>query len=126
MSELLPATSEPLRPVRSRAAARQLWVERLDRFARSGLTATQFCAAEGLALPSFYAWKRRLATEHGDPTPAHPAAGGEHPSPRLLPVHLHTAALELLLPGGAVLRIPPGCDPAWLRSLVAALGGLPR
>jgi hypothetical protein len=123
VSDLATASPEPARPARSRAAARQLWVERLERFARSGLTATQFCAAEGLALPSFYAWKRRLAAAHGDRPAA--TAADEHPGPRLLPVHLHAAALELLLPGGAVLRIPPGCDPAWLRALVAALGDLP-
>ena len=124
MSELAPVTPEPARPARSRAAARQLWVERLERFARSGQRPAQFCAAEGLALPSFYAWKRRLAAEHSD-SPTTPAAD-EQPGPRLLPVRLQpTDALELILPGGAVLRIPPGCDLAWLRCLVAALGGLP-
>ncbi len=123
MSDLANASPELARPARSRAATRQLWVERLERFARSGLTPSQFCAAEGLALPSFYAWKRRLAAEHGDG----PAAGprDEQPGPRLLPVCLQSAAaLELLLPTGAVLRIPPGCDLTWLRCLVAALGDL--
>jgi hypothetical protein len=124
VSDLAHASPQPARPARSRAATRQLWVEPLERFARSGLTPTQFCATEVCALPSFYSWKRRRAAEHGDRPPA--TAGAEHPGPRLLPVHLHTAAaLQLLLPTGAVLRIPPGCDRAWLRCLVAALGALP-
>jgi hypothetical protein len=121
MSDLADASPEHARPARSRDATRQLWGERLERFARSGLTPTQFCAAEGLALPSFYAWKRRLAAEH----PAATTARDQPPGPRLLPVCLQPAAvLELLLPGGAVLRIPPGCDLTWLRTLITALGGV--
>src|SRR5262249_53925993 len=46
VSDLAPAKPEPVRPARPRAATRQLWVERLDRFARSGLAPTQFCAAD--------------------------------------------------------------------------------
>ena len=44
----------------------------------------------------------------------------------MLPVLLApVTALELVLPGGAVLRIPPGCDLAFVRALVAALGDQP-
>jgi hypothetical protein len=47
--------------------------------------------------------------------------------PRLLPVRLPTAstAVELVLPTGALFRLPPGCDPAFVRALVQALGGEP-
>src|SRR5579883_551494 len=101
---------EPRRAVRSRAATHATWVERLDRFAQSGLSPAQFCGQEGVSLPSFYAWKRRL------PADAPP------PSARLLPVRLRPseAAVELVLPSGCVLRLPPGCDPAFVRSLVEA------
>src|SRR5947199_319176 len=58
---VIPATA-PTQPPRSRAATRQAWVERLARFPDSGLSPAQFCAQEGVSLPSFYAWKRRLAT----------------------------------------------------------------
>jgi len=89
------------------------------------LSPAQFCTQEGVSLPSFYAWKRRLAAEALDPAPASAAAGDT--GPRLLPVRLPapTALLELVLPSGAVLRIPPGCDLTWVRSLVEALGGAP-
>jgi hypothetical protein len=100
-------------------------VERLARFPDCGLSPAQFCAQEGVSLPSFYAWKRRLATQALDPAAAAPADGDA--GPRLLPVRLPApaAALELVLPGGAVFRIPPGADLTWVRSLVEALGDVP-
>jgi hypothetical protein len=125
MSEAVGASPSPPQRSRSRAATRQAWVERLARFSESGLSPPQFCTREGVSLPSFYAWKRRLATAALDPAPAPSRAG--HAGPRLLPVRLPApaAAPELVLPGGAVLRIPPGADLAWVRSLVEALGGAP-
>jgi len=123
MSEAVPTSTALPRPQRARAATRQTWVERLARFSAAGQSPAQFCTQEGVSLPSFYAWKRRLATEAL--APAAPPA--EDAGPRLLPVRLPApaAALELVLPGGAVLRIPPGADLAWVRSLVEALGGVP-
>jgi transposase len=125
MSEPTPAApTEVPQPPRCRAATRAAWVERLARFSHSDLPPAQFCAAEGVSLPSFYAWKRRLAAEAlGPATP--PSPGHEH-GPRLLPVSVQPAAvtLELVLPGGALLRLAPGCDLAWVRSVVQTLGGL--
>jgi hypothetical protein len=107
-------------PRRCRAAVRQTWIDRLQRFAAAGQTPADFCAAEGVSLASFYLWKRRLAAEHGPPA-------GEAGMPRLLPVRLTAAAtpVELVLPGGAVLRLGPGCDLDFVRALLAALGGTP-
>jgi hypothetical protein len=70
-------------------------------------------------MPSFYAWKRRLAAAATDP--ARPA---QEPGPRLLPVRLPDshAAIELALPGGASLRIASGADEATLRCLLRLLG----
>jgi transposase len=125
VSELATAPTEPRGPTRSRAATRQAWVERIARFAPSGLSPARFCAQEGVSLPAFYSWKRRLAAVALGPAPA-PDPGAD-PGPRLLPVRLASPAVppELVLPGGAVLRLPPGCDLAWVRSLVEALGGAP-
>jgi hypothetical protein len=121
MSDPAVAPPEVLCP-RSRGAARQRWLERLARFATSSLRPAAFCAAEGVSLPSFYSWKRRLNAESRSadtPTTDDPASG-----PRLLPVRLVSAAapVELVLPGGTVLRIPPGSDLAFVRCLVEALG----
>ena len=102
----------------SRAAIRQTWGERLQRFADSGLSVAAFCRTEGVPVQTFYYWKRRL-TRHG------PVANSE--APTLIPVRLapQPAPVELLLPTGACLRLPPGCDLAWVRRLVETLGGPP-
>jgi hypothetical protein len=120
MSELATAPTEALPPTPSRASLRQDWIQRLERFVLSGLTAAPFCAHEGVSLASFYSWKRRLA-------PGTPQTPDAQPGPRLLPVHLTPtlAAVELVLPRGAVLRLLPGCDLAFVRSLVEALGDPP-
>ena len=122
--------SEPIAPpdvspaplvVRSRrdpAATRQRWVERMGRFATSSLTIAEFCAAEGVSVPAFYQWKRVLAA--GD-TPV--SASGP---PTFVPVRIapaNAAAIELVLPSGAVLRFPPGTDPAAIAAVVRHLGG---
>jgi hypothetical protein len=103
-------------PRRGRQATRQLWADRLARFPDSGLSVTAFCAREGVAPNSFYYWKRRLTAELAAPDAA----------PRFLPVRLApAAAVEVALPGGAVVRLTPGCDLAFVRSLLAALSGGP-
>jgi transposase len=120
MSETVVAP--PVRPTtRSRAATRQLWRDRLARFPASGLTVAQFCAIEAVSLHSFYFWKRRFAAEAQAVTPQDPS---NDRGPRLLPVRLQPAAptVELVLANGTVLRLPPGCDLTWVRSLVAILG----
>ncbi len=38
-----------------------LWLDRLNRQAASSLTVAEFCEREGVSLPSFYQWKRRLS-----------------------------------------------------------------
>src|SRR4051812_8148929 len=103
------------RPVRSRAVTRQIWVERLQRFADSGASVVAFCQQEGISSHAFYYWKNKL----------HPDAPGAD-QPRLLPVRLlDTAPVELVLPNGCVLRLAPGCDLDFVRRLVDALGGEP-
>jgi hypothetical protein len=103
---------------RSRDAIRQRWVARFDRFATAGLSVTAFCRSEGISSQSFYYWKQRLAAQAKSPAPQ---------PPRLLPVRLLAppTPVEVVLPQGAVLRLAPGCDLAFVRSLVDALGGAP-
>ena len=118
------ALPQPSRPARCRAATRVIWAERLHRFANSGLSPAAFCAHEGVSLPSFYSWKRRLAAENSDA--AETACGQDH-QPRLLPVRLQppSVPVEVVLPNGAVLRLRPDCDLPFVRSLVQTLGGAP-
>jgi hypothetical protein len=125
MSDVVSLPPPPRPTPRSRAFTREVWAERLARFPQSGLTPAQFCALEAISLPSFYTWKRRLAAEAADATT--PADSAVDRGPRLLPVRLQPTApaVELVLATGAVLRLPAGCDLAWVRSLVAALGEPP-
>jgi hypothetical protein len=118
MSEVVTTTLQPRPAPRSRAATRELWLDRLARFPSSGLTVAQFCAIEVCSVPSFYTWKRRLAAE------ALPQESAAQQALRLLPVRLQPSApmVEIVLSAGAVLRLLPGCDVQWVRSLVAALG----
>lgn len=50
------------------------WTEVLDRFRASGRSVRDFCAAEGIAPPLFYKWRRRL--EGRDASGAPPCEGG--------------------------------------------------
>jgi hypothetical protein len=48
---------------RSKAAAQ--WQERLERWQRLQCTVGEFCRREGVSQPSFYHWRRRLASGSG-------------------------------------------------------------
>ena len=85
----------------SRAAARQAWAERIDRFEQSGQTVAQFCTAEGVSAACFYQWRRKLRS--ADPA-TEPLAG-------FLPVKLQNSpqaqpatVLSVELPGGVRIR----------------------
>lgn len=106
----------PATPRRSRESTRSAWAERLRRFEESGQSVLDFCRAEAIASQSFYYWRSKLL--RGDaPRPDAEAV--------LLPVRISPAGppVELVLPGGATLRLSPGCDLAFVRSLVQALAG---
>lgn len=114
-----PSASRPgRRPV---PALHDLWRQRLARFDSSGLSATAFCAREAISLPSFYAWRRRLCGTTRPASTADPAvlpADARFVSVRLLA----PTPVEVLLPCGATLRLAPGCDLDFVRTLVTALG----
>jgi hypothetical protein len=110
MSDPAPATR------RSREETRQLWAERLARFTSAERPVTAFCAAEGVSTNAFFYWERKLA----DP------AAAPDPAPRFLPVRVTPPVhVEVVLPGGTTLRLSPGCDLAFVRSLIDALAGGP-
>lgn len=49
------------------------WLQRLQRFEKSGLTIARFCARERVSVPTFWYWRRKCAG--GDASPrAAPAA----------------------------------------------------
>ena len=82
-----------------------VWRERLRRYERAEVTVAEFCRLEGVSVPSFYQWRRRLAVTPG-------TRGGPAASPR--PQRstgsgvLRTAApafQQVMLVGGGVVAI---------------------
>jgi hypothetical protein len=98
------------------AAAERIWRERLARFRRSGETIADFCEREGVSTPTFYAWKRRLAghTTNGQAT--------RRSAPLFVPLSLGpvAAGVRIVLPGGAVVELPPAADERLLRTCIRA------
>ena len=104
------------------------WRQRLQRFECSDLSVVAFCAQERISVPSFYGWRKRLRPTQ----PAQPTRPQRNTTelPRLVSVQVATPPIpakpiELLLPGGVLLRLPAGCDLNFVRSLVQALEGRP-
>jgi len=98
------------------------WTRILERWKRSGLGGRAFCGREGLSEPQFYSWRRklRLREEAGARRPRTRSA----PPVRFVPVEVKpgpSAALELALSGGRVLRIPADFDAAALARLLPVL-----
>lgn len=106
-------------------APREIWSERLRRYANSGLTVAAFCQRERVSVPSFYYWRRKL--------PALGGASGVRPGRRLgrglekrdfVPVAIrNSAAIKMRLPNGAQLWLP-GADVGLLSAAIAAAGRL--
>ena len=94
--------------------ARQ-WRQRLDRFEHSELTIAEFCELEGYSTGSFYLWRRKLRDRE---LSHHPA---------FIPVQLDGSELsrgagrgvEIDLPGGAIVKVPPDATTAQRRELIA-------
>jgi len=94
----------------------RVWREVIRRQKISGLSIAQFCRQEGLAQPSFYNWRKKLAAESPGPS--------QNPSPFLelqLPRLTNSTPCEIVLPRCRVV-VPPGFDPDCLRQLLDVLG----
>jgi transposase len=105
---------------RDPVATRRLWVERLERFGRANQTVAQFCAAEGVSVPSFYVWKRTVTHDATTPAPVRPT---------LVPIRLTpspaTPPIEVVFPSGTVLRFPADARPEVIAAVVLAVEARP-
>lgn len=87
----------------------------------SGLSIAAYCKRENIHPKTFYQWRNRLSARN--PVPEHSA---------ITPVQflrLPTPAsgadrLELMLPNGAKLLVPPSFDPGALRQTIRMLASL--
>ena len=107
----------------SRADRRRYWQAVIERQQASGQSIVGFCFKEGLAPASFHAWKRRLRRSRR-------GIERESANQALVPVQIvrgpadDTGRLEVLWPGGVVLRVQ-GCDAQTIGAVVAALSAIP-
>ena len=100
------------------AAKEHRWRELLGRQASSGLSVREFCRAERLSEPSFYAWRRTLAEREGAKAPSFvPVVVSDQPK--------SDASIVIELVGGHVLRLPVSTSAAWLAELVLTLEARP-
>jgi len=97
----------------SDSAKARLWRERFERFDEGGMTIADFCAAEGTSKASFYAWRRKLATQHqATPRKKKPSA--------FEPLTITAAAVVIRLPDGTLIEVPANSEGA-LRVIVGQL-----
>lgn len=127
----------------------RFWRRVVGRWRNSGLTIRDFCAAEGVAEPSFYHWRRELEYRDREKVPVRPMsvaratstarvtrrAQQETPvpsaapaTPAFLPVRLLAenlspirAPIEVVLNAGRRVRVGPGFDRQTLRDVLAVL-----
>ncbi|MDC3960738.1 IS66 family insertion sequence element accessory protein TnpB [Polyangium jinanense] len=109
--------------------AERRWRRIVEKWRRSGLPARAFAKRHRISPVTMYWWSSRLGRQDAaHDSECAPAA------PTFLPVEIIDDApsgsmsapmtLEVVLPRGEVIRVPPGADLAQLGRVVAALRGV--
>jgi hypothetical protein len=117
----------------SQAEQRQFWQMVFETHQASGLTVKQFCQNEGLAIGSFYRWKRELRASGSGPAgplsiQAPPISEQGVASPRFHQIAQVTPScpdLQIDFPAGIHLQVHGHCDRQLLREAVALLREVP-
>jgi transposase-like protein len=95
--------------------AREIWIARLKRYSQSNFTVAEFCRREGVSVPNFYQWKRKLAGARSGPS--------VEPT-KFVPLQVTglgvSATPSLRLPGGAIIELPSTLGRERLAELIAA------
>lgn len=74
---------------RLRGSAKEEWVRRMARFARSNQSVVRFCDDEGVSTPSFYQWRKRLdETRSRGTVSSGTACGDRRRRQRFMPVQV--------------------------------------
>lgn len=92
----------------------------------SGKTRKQFCQQQNLRLSTFDYWRAEIARRDASPnrpsTSPSPQSKPLSPPPVLVPVRVVvTTPLEVQLPNGTRISVPPGFDAHHLQALLAVL-----
>jgi transposase-like protein len=98
--------------VSSALSTRQKWVDLIRQHEQSGAAVKVFCRDRGVSEPSFYSWRKRLATSQPVRFALVETSGSA------MKDH---APVELILASGDRLRIAPGTDTATLRTVLSVL-----
>jgi hypothetical protein len=105
----------------------QAWRERFRRFESCDLTVADFCEVEGVSMPSFYEWRRKLQSlrQPAQRRRAHAPAERTFVPVQVVQARSTRAAVEIHLPNGArVHLISP--DGPFMAAAIAAAGQLQR
>jgi hypothetical protein len=88
------------------------WQRRMTRFEKTRRTVAGFCRDEGVSVPTFYQWRKKLAQRQQEREDAGGGASG------FAPVRLvASAGVAVQLPGGTQLHIPTS-DPEALQVVI--------
>jgi len=90
------------------------WQERLKRFESSGLSIDAFCQQEDVGRSQFAQW---LLAVKGKPLEREEEARSAE-GPAFVPVTVKAQFIEILLPGGGLVRLSAGVDRALLMDVV--------
>ena len=97
-----------------------MWRERLRRYEQAGQTVAEFCRREGVSVPSFYQWRRRLADSSRGWQSKRVTGGGPQTSPVFQQVMLTGGVVAVEFPSGVRMELPAGQMPL-VRAVVAEL-----
>lgn len=88
---------------RAESGKAAVWRERLRRFRASGMTVARFCEVEGVSVPSFYQWRRKL-----DSIAASPDARPVFQQVVVAPAAASRPGLRVRLASGAEIEVAGG------------------
>lgn len=111
------------------ASKERYWRKLIRRQGKTVETVARFCAREDVPVHQFYWWQRTLRTRPRPSTSQRRngqrrASQSEQAEKSFVPVRLPLltqASIEVLHPGGCVVRVPAGFDPHSLRRILATL-----
>ena len=115
------------------ASKARFWRRLVRQQAQAGESVARFCAREGVSVHQFHWWRRTLRNRDQQATTdrrckhrlADAVASTSEPGPgAFVAVRLPASVgvpIDLVHPGGCVLRVPVGFDPQSLRRILASL-----
>jgi len=102
------------RTTQRRLVLERRWRGLLADFKRSGMSVRAFCAARGISEASLYSWRSELARRD--------QRVSKSSTPTFVPVTIvASAAIEVVLSTGVIVRVPAGADGDLAARLIDAL-----